>query len=103
MHLNVKHRIAAVVAVGAVAIGGGAAYAATSQSTPAQESQAVVSAAAGDLGVTSAQLTAALKKALIARVDARLAAGEITQAQATAEKARINADDFPLIGFGRGG
>src|SRR5688572_841056 len=60
------------------AAGTGAAIGATGTGTPQEESKAVIDAAATDLGVSSASLTAALKKALIARVDASLAAGRLT-------------------------
>jgi hypothetical protein len=97
---NLKLEIAATAAaLAVVVVGGGAAYAAT-QLTPKQESAAIVADAAEELGVTPAQVTAALKQAMTNRVDAALAAGEITQAQAKAMKERIDAGEVPLVGVG---
>ena len=62
----------------------------------------MIDAAATDLGISSANLTAALKKALIARVDAAVEAGTLTEAQATEMKARINSGEVPLVGLGGG-
>jgi hypothetical protein len=93
-------RIAAVVAAG-LAVGAGAAVAAT-QSTPQQQSDAIVADAAQQLGVSSDKLTAALKQALENEVDAALAAGQITQAQAAQMKADIESGRLPLLGL-RGG
>jgi hypothetical protein len=100
---SLKLKLAAGTAALVVVLGGGAAIAAT-QATPKQESAAIVADAAEELGVTSAELTAALKTALKNRVDAALTAGDITQAQATEMKQRIDAGEVPLVGFpGRGG
>jgi hypothetical protein len=94
-------RTAAAGAAAALAIaGGGAAIAATNGSSPQQDSQAVVNDAAGQLGVSSAKLSAALKQALENRVDAEVAAGRLTQTQATELKARIESGDVPLIALG---
>src|SRR3954471_6747759 len=90
--------IATGVAVLAVAGGGAAAVAATGNGTPQQESQAAIAAAATQLGVSSAKLSDALKTALENRVDAAVTAGTITQAQGDALKARIAADDYPVLG-----
>lgn len=89
---------AALVAV----IGGGAALAAD-KLTPKAESDAIVADAAKELGVSSAKLEAALKQALVNRVDDAVAAGDLTAAQATALKAQIAAGQAPLIGLGHGG
>jgi hypothetical protein len=98
-------RRAAIGAVGLAALGGGgAAIAATKDApaTPKAQTTAVVADAAGQLGVTPAALTAALKKAMVDQVEAQLTAGTITKAQATAAEARINAADAPLFAFGGG-
>ena len=90
-----------VVAVGAAALavaGGGAAVAATSLVDPEQESKAVIDDAASQLGVQPSELSDALEQALLKRVDAALAAGRITQAQADELKQRIQSGDYPLIG-----
>ena len=97
MRMTRRARFGALAALALATAGGTAAIAATGSGAPAEESKAVVAAAAGDLGVSTAELTAALKKALVARVDAKLKAGTITEAQATALKARIGADSFPLL------
>ena len=84
------------------AAGGGVAIAA-SDSSPAEENQAVLADAAKQLGVSPTKLSDALKKALSDRVDAAVAAGRITKAEGDALKQRINSDDFPLFGgFHRG-
>jgi len=95
------HRIAAAVAAAGLAVGAGAAVAAT-QSTPQQQSDAIVADAAQQLGVSSDKLTAALKQALENQVDAALSAGQITQAQADQMKADIESGQLPLLGL-RGG
>ena len=98
-----------VVAVGAAALavaGGGAAVAATSLGDPQQESKAVIDDAAAQLGVQPTELSDALQQALLKRVDAALAAGRITEAQADELKQRIQSQEVPLLGplFGhRGG
>ena len=98
-----KKKVAAGIGVLVLAVAGtGAAIGATGNGTPQEESKAVIAAAATDLGVSSASLTAALKKALIARVDAAVAAGNLTAAQATDLKARINSGEVPLVGLGGG-
>ena len=86
---------AALVAV----VGGGGAIAAT-QLTPKQESQAVLSDAAAQLGVESSELREALEKALSNRVDAAVAAGRLTKAQGEAMKQRIASGEVPLVGLG---
>jgi hypothetical protein len=84
--------------VGLVAVtGAGAAVAATQIGSPKEESQAIVNDAAGQLGIDPTKLSDALKKALANRVDAAVAAGELTQAQGDDLKARIAADEFPLF------
>jgi len=95
------------VAALAVALTGGA-YAATRDTTPREESQAVVNDAARQLGVEPSELSAALRKALANRVDEAVRAGRITKAEGDAMKARINSGEVPLFGgphrgFGRFG
>src|SRR6266516_893686 len=90
------------VAVGAAALtvvaGGavGGALAASGAFDPAAQRQAFLNDAAGRLGVTSSKLEAALKAAAIDRVDAALAAGQITKVEADAMKAAINSGKVPL-------
>ncbi len=99
-------------AAAALAVGGaGAGIAATKlTSSPSDESKAVISAAAKQLGVQPKALTSALKKALEDRVDAAVAAGRLTKAQGDELKQRIESNDFPLVvprfghdGFGHHG
>ena len=92
-----KLKIAGGTAALAAVLGGGAAVAAT-QLSPAEESDAIVADAAEQLGVEAAELDAALTQALENRVDAALAAGRITEEQATEMKERIDAGDVPLVG-----
>ena len=87
--------IASLATLGAVAIAGGA-LAASGTFDPKAEKQAFLNDAAGRLGVSSDKLEAALKAAAVDRVDAALAAGQITKDQADALKASINAGQVPL-------
>jgi hypothetical protein len=101
-----KRKVVAVSAAALAVAGGGAAVAATTLVDPEQESKAVIDDAASQLGVQPSELSDALETALLKRVDAALAAGRITQAQADELKQRIRSGDYPLIGpmFGhRGG
>lgn len=93
----------AMISVGAAALavaGGGAALAANGLGTPEEESKAVVEDAAEQLGVDADKLSDALKTALENRVDAAVAAGSLTEEQGEALKARIESQDFPLLGGG---
>lgn len=95
-----------VVALLAFALlaGGGAAIAGTGVFSPEQEREAFLNDAAKELGVEPSELSAALKSALKKRVDAAVAAGRITKAEADRIKARIDAGEAPLFfGFGRPG
>src|SRR5450432_3511353 len=89
------------------AVGGGAAFAATQLDTPSARSQAIINDAAGQLGVQPDKLSSALKKALEDQIQADVTAGRLTQAQADAQKQRIESGNYPLLGtgggFGRGG
>ena len=86
-------RRAAIGAVGLAALGGGgAAIAATKDApaTPAAQTTAIATDAAGQLGVTPAALTAAIKKAMVDQIEAQVTAGTITKAQAAAMEARLD-------------
>jgi hypothetical protein len=99
MKLSRKSKYAVGIAAMLIAAGGAAAAVAASQnSSPSEESKAIIDDAAGQLGIPSDKLTNALKKALADRVDAAVAAGHLTKAEGDALKARIQADDFPIIG-----
>lgn len=97
LRLKVAGGTAALAAV----IGGGAAIAAT-QSSPAEESDAIVADAAKQLGVTADELDAALTQALENRIDAAVEAGRLTEAQAAELKERLDAGELPLVGLGPG-
>ena len=93
-----KLKIAGGTAALAAVIGGGAAVAAT-QLTPTDESDAIVADAAKQLGVGADELDAALKQALVNRVDAAVEAGTLTEARAAELKERIEAGEVPLVGI----
>jgi hypothetical protein len=85
--------IGAVVLV--VAVGAGAALAATSGVfDPKAEQDAFQAAVAKKLGVTPTQLQDAYKAAAVERLDAAVAAGRITKAQADELRTRIESGDF---------
>jgi uncharacterized protein YidB (DUF937 family) len=85
---------AAVLAVG----GAGAGIAATKLShSPGEESKAVISDAAQQLGVEPSKLSSALKNALENRIDAAVAAGRLSKAQGDELKQRIEKNGFPLV------
>jgi polyhydroxyalkanoate synthesis regulator phasin len=91
-------------AVAALAVaGGGAAVAATQLGSPREESQAILNDAARQLGIEPSKLSDALKQALKNRVDAAVEAGRLTKEQGEALKARIEADESPLLFGGPGG
>jgi hypothetical protein len=109
MHSKFKRRFIVFAAVALVAVGSGAAFAATQLGSPRQESQAIVNDAAQQLGIEPSRLSDALKKALQNRVDAAVAAGRMTKAEGDALKARIASEELPIflggghrIGFGHG-
>jgi DNA-binding CsgD family transcriptional regulator len=95
-----NHKLVIGAAAVAAVAGGSAAIAASGSSSPSQESQAIINDTAQRLGIAPTKLSAALRQALIDRVDAAVAAGRITEAQGDALKQRINSNDFPLIGGG---
>src|SRR4051812_562005 len=87
------------IAVGALAIAGGAAFAASTQFGSKADQDALVADAAQRLGVSPQKLTDALQQAYDARVDAAVAAGQLTQAQGDALKQRA-ASGAGLPSFG---
>ena len=99
MDRSLKRKVVAGTVV-ALAVGGtGAGIAATQiRSSSSDESKAIVSDAAQQLGVQPDQLSKALKTAMEKQVDAAVAAGRITKAQGDALKQRIESNDFPLFG-----
>lgn len=102
MRSRSKVRIAAALA-GALALlaVAGVAVAASGVFDPKAERESFLDDVATNLGVERSKLDAAVEKAAIARVDAALAAGRITQAQADEMKKRIEAGEVPFFG-GRG-
>lgn len=95
-----KTAIAGAVAAAALVVGGGA-VAATQFGSDADE-QAILSDAAGRLGVDPSELSAALEGAYAARIDSAVAAGELTQEQADRMKQRLADGGLPLFGGGHG-
>ena len=102
MEKRLKLKVGAGVAAAAAVAGGGAAIAADRLGS-SNDSQAVVNDAAKQLGVTPSALTAALKKALENRIDAAVAAGQLTKAQGDELKQRIESGSLPLFFGPRGG
>jgi hypothetical protein len=98
-------RRAAIGVVGLAALGGsGAAVAAShgSSASPAEQTQTIAADAAGQLGVSTAQLTAAIKQAMTDQIEAQVTAGTLTKAQATNLEARLAKADAPLFALGGG-
>ena len=96
-----RKKLIAGAATLAVLAGGASAVAATTTTDRKAEEQAFLADAAKRLGVSSAQLTSALTAAQDARLAAAVKAGELTQAQADAIKARRSADGT-VLSLGRG-
>jgi hypothetical protein len=94
-----KRAIAIGAAVLAVAGGGGAAVAATTSSSSPND---FLDSVAKHLGISRQKLDDATKAAAIDQVDAQLAAGKITKAQADDLKKRIESGDIPPLGGLRG-
>jgi len=102
MDRKLKLKVGAGVAAAAAVAGGGAALAADRFGSSG-DSQAVVNDAAKQLGVTPSALSSALKKALENRIDAAVAAGQLTKAQGDELKQRIESGELPLFFGPRGG
>jgi hypothetical protein len=99
-------RRAAIGVVGIAALGGGGAAVAASQGSsgsPQAQTSAIATDAAGQLGVSTTALTAAIKKAMVDQIEAQVTAGTITKAQATAMEARLAQADAPLFALGGSG
>jgi hypothetical protein len=92
--------VAGAAAVAAVA-GGGAVVA--TAATPEENDAAILGDVAQELGVKESALESALQKAMTARIDAAVVAGELTSEQAAQLKERVAAGDVPLFAApGRG-
>jgi polyhydroxyalkanoate synthesis regulator phasin len=101
MHTSLKRKLLAGLVVVVALAGGGAAIAATQLgSSPSETSQAIVDDAAQQLGVQPGALSNALKKALENQIDAAVAAGRLTKAEADELKSRIESGELPLFGLG---
>lgn len=88
LSFTIKRKVAVGVTALAAAAFAGGAYAATQQS-PSHSRQAFLNDVAKRLHVSPQQLTSAIKGAAIDQVNAAVAAGKLTQAQANAIKQRI--------------
>ena len=98
----VSRRWLAAGAVVALLAATGGALAAQGDDSKRPNRDALLNDVAKRLGVDTATLKNAFKAAAIARVDAALAAGDITAKQAERAKARINAGDAQERIQGRG-
>lgn len=97
MQVNIKRKLAiGTTALAAAAFAGGA-YAAT-QEPGATTRQAFLNDVAKRLNVSPAQLSAALRGALDDQLQAAVAAGKLTQAQANAIEQRIQNGGAPPLG-----
>jgi hypothetical protein len=106
---HVKAFLSKKVVIGATGLamlaGAAGAVAAAQNSTgPSAQAQAYLSDLANRLGVTPSALAAAVKAADSDQIDAAVAAGRLTPAEATALKAQIQASTgVPFFGHGLGG
>lgn len=91
--------LALTVGVGA---GGAVAYADGPGSTPAAQKPNLAAELATQLNVSPEQFLAAEKAVMLRRIDARVAAGTMTVAQAQQAKDRINAASNIRLSFGAG-
>jgi hypothetical protein len=102
MERRLKRNLVVTVTGLAIAAGAGGAFAAT-QGTADKERKAFLNDAAKRLNVPPQRLSKALKDAFSARLDAAVAAGRISKAQADRIKARIRQDGgLPFFGGGPG-
>jgi hypothetical protein len=103
LHSARKRQLVIGLTAVAVAAFAGGAYAAT-QSAGADSRQAFLKDVAGRLHVTPQQLTAALDGAAIDQLQAEVAAGRLTQAEANQLEQRLKANggSLPPFGFGLG-
>ena len=97
-------RRAAIGVVGLAVLGGGGAAVAASRSggSPAVQNQAIAADAAGQLGVSTSALTAAIKKAMTDQIEAQVTAGMLTKSEASAIEARLARADAPLFALDGG-
>jgi hypothetical protein len=95
--MNVSRKLVVGTVAGLAAVGAGAAIAATQFGNPKQDNQAIINDTAKRLGIQPGALSDALKQSLSARIDAAVAAGQMTKAQGDAIKARIKSGEAPLF------
>ncbi len=95
-------KLAAGTVVVIVAAGGGAALAATQLDSPGAHDSAIISDAAGQLGVQPSALSNALKKAYDDQIQSKVTSGELSQSQADALKKSVDAGNIPLFSGGGG-
>jgi lambda repressor-like predicted transcriptional regulator len=86
--------VATAAAAFAVVLGGGAALAATGSDDPASDFLGDV---AERLGISQNKLEDAIQEATIARIDAAVAAGDITKEEGDALKRRVRSGDVPEV------
>jgi hypothetical protein len=85
-------------AVGLVAVGAaGGAIAATQLDTPSAQSAAIVTDAAGQLGVTPTALQNALVKAEENQIDSEVTSGQISSDQGAALKSALESGALPVV------
>jgi hypothetical protein len=102
MQRFLRHKfLIGAAAIVVVASAGGAAYAATQSSTNPR--QAYINDVAKRLDVAPSKLTAAMKAALIDRLNAMVKSGKLTQAQANKLEQRIDKNGRLPFLFGPGG
>jgi lambda repressor-like predicted transcriptional regulator len=92
--MNRKRWLTTAAAALAVVLGGGAALAATGSSDPASD---LLGDVAKRLGISQDKLEDAIEDATIARIDAAVAAGEITKEEGDTLKERVRSGDPPAI------
>jgi ribosomal protein S20 len=92
--VNVTRWLVTAVAALAVVLGSGAALAATGSSTPASD---FLDDVAKRLGISEDKLEDAINDATIARIDAAVAAGDITKEEGDALKERVRSGEVPGI------
>jgi hypothetical protein len=100
--MRIRRNLAIGLAGAAALVTAGGAIAATQGTGPAATSKAIVADAADRLGVSSQKLNEALVAAMGAQIDARVKAGDLTEAQAAAIKKQLASGTVPLVGFGGG-
>lgn len=95
-----RMRIALALAAAGLAGGGAAAVAHGGDAHPAADREAFLEDAAGRLGVEPDELETALEEAAVARVDAAVGSGRLTEEQAAELKERIRSGEARLPGLG---